>query len=84
MVKSKKEWENLKSIVMIESTTSVKQKEHTEKRYDISDLDVDPKKMLKYVRYHWAIEANHWALEVYSKRINESELMIRLSKINRL
>lgn len=65
----KKEWAKLKTIVMIESTIYVKQKEHTEKRYYISDLDVDPKTMLKYVRAHWAIEANHWVLSL--KKIKE-------------
>jgi predicted transposase YbfD/YdcC len=59
------QWCNLKSIVEIESTREIKGKETTEKRYYISSLSADPKRILDVVRQHWGIENKlHWVLDV--------------------
>ena len=59
------QWCSLKSIVEIESTREIKGNETTEKRYYISSLSADPKRILEVVRQHWGIENKlHWVLDV--------------------
>jgi predicted transposase YbfD/YdcC len=59
------QWCNLKSIVEIESTREIKGNVTTEKRYYISSLSADPKRILEAIRQHWGIENKlHWVLDV--------------------
>lgn len=60
-----KEWCGLKSIVMLESTRIVNEKESTERRYYISSLPADAAQIGGAIRQHWAIENRlHWCLDV--------------------
>jgi predicted transposase YbfD/YdcC len=60
------QWEGLRSLVEIESTRILKDKEPSlEKRYYISSLPANPEKILNAVRQHWGIENKlHWILDV--------------------
>ena len=61
----KKEWKDLKSIVMVESTRDFGDKVTTEKRFYITSLSPDPKNIAHAIRAHWAIENSlHWVLDV--------------------
>ena len=61
------QWEDLKSLVMIEAQRTNKKTGHTESqtRYYISSLSADAVKMNHAVRSHWGIENKlHWTLDV--------------------
>ena len=69
--RDKDEWAGLKSVIMIVSERTARNKEtgawetSTEKRLYISSLKVDPDLALKAVRTHWGIENRlHWTLDV--------------------
>ena len=61
-------WENLKSIIKIESTREFKNREkETEKasRYYISNLENNVDEFQTKIRSHWAVENKlHWTLDV--------------------
>lgn len=60
-------WSGLRSIAMVESRREIigSGVETVEKRYFISSLAANGKKMLAVVRGHWAIENQlHWSLDV--------------------
>lgn len=60
-------FKNAQSVIMIESTQFNKstQKNTTEKRYYLSDLNLDAKFFNQVIRSHWAIENKlHWQLDV--------------------
>jgi predicted transposase YbfD/YdcC len=65
-LKEKQEWQNLKSVIMVEATREVIGGEKTiERRYFISSLEANAKQSLKAVRGHWAIENQlHWCLDI--------------------
>ena len=65
-LKGKEDWQNLKSIVMVEAIREVIGKEKTvERRYFISSLEANARQALKAVRGHWAIENQlHWCLDI--------------------
>ena len=59
------DWASLKSIGMIESTRTVKDKTSVEKRYYISSLLRNLDKFSHAVRAHWGVENQlHWVLDV--------------------
>lgn len=61
----KARWSKLASVACIESTRSIAGKLETEKRYVISSLPADSRRILHAVRTHWGIEnALHWCLDV--------------------
>lgn len=61
-------WEGLKSIGMVESIRSVKGKSTIERRFFLSSLPLDARKLAKSVRGHWGVEnALHWCLDVTFK-----------------
>ncbi|MDP2881134.1 MAG: ISAs1 family transposase [Azonexus sp.] len=61
----KARWSKLASVACIESTRAIGGKIETEKRYVISSLPADSRRILHAVRSHWAIENGlHWCLDV--------------------
>ena len=61
-----KEWENLKSIIMVENYRETGDDETRVKRYYISDLELSAEEFLKIIREHWEIENSlHWVLDVH-------------------
>ncbi len=67
-ITSNNKWENLSTIIKIESTREFKNSNKlTEKatRYYISSLSASPEDFQKAIRSHWAIENKlHWTLDV--------------------
>ena len=58
-------WSGLRSVAMIESTRQIGEHSSTERRYDISSLAADAKRMGEAIRAHWAIENSMpWVLDV--------------------
>jgi len=58
-------WSKLASVACIESTREIGGKIETEKRYVISSLPADSRRLLHAVRTHWGIENGlHWCLDV--------------------
>lgn len=58
-------WEGLRSIAMLESTRLVDGLETSERRYFLSSLAPDAKKLAYAARAHWGIENGlHWVLDV--------------------
>ncbi len=66
------EWRDLKSIMCLQLTKTVKGKQTQEVRYYISSLKVDAEKQAKAARSHWSVENNlHWQLDVtYREDLN--------------
>lgn len=61
----KSRWAKLASVACIESTRIIADKTETEKRYVISSLPADSRRILHAVRTHWGIENGlHWCLDV--------------------
>jgi len=58
-------WAGLKSVVMIESIRQTDNSVSSEKRYYISSLEPDSKKLAHAIRSHWEVENRlHWCLDV--------------------
>ncbi|MDR2188151.1 MAG: ISAs1 family transposase [Azonexus sp.] len=65
LLELKTRWPKLSSVAVIESTRSIAGRVETEKRYVISSLPADSRRILHAVRTHWGIEnALHWCLDV--------------------
>jgi predicted transposase YbfD/YdcC len=61
----KKNWSNLKSIVMVKSVRLLPgQQPSIEKRFYISSLSACALKIANAIRKHWGIEQAHWILDV--------------------
>lgn len=61
----KARWSEMASVACIESTREVAGRVETDKRYVISSLPADSRRILHAVRTHWGIENNlHWCLDV--------------------
>ena len=61
----KARWSKLASVACIESTRDIGGKIESEKRYVISSLPADSRRILHAVRTHWGIENGlHWCLDV--------------------
>jgi predicted transposase YbfD/YdcC len=59
------QWRDLKSLVLIESTRTIKDQTTTEFRYFISSLPPDAARSMEAARSHWGIENSlHWVLDV--------------------
>ena len=58
-------WKEMKSVVMVESVRQADGKLTTEKRYFVSSLAPDSKRMAHAIRSHWEVENRlHWCLDV--------------------
>ncbi len=78
-LEQKDEWQNLKSVIMVEAEREVLGKEKTvERRYFISSLAANAEEALRCVRGHWAIENQlHWCLDI---GFREDECRVREAK----
>lgn len=63
-LEQKKEWKDMKSIIMERSTLEKCGERTEEYRYFISSLNVDIETVSRAVRGHWSIESMHWHLDV--------------------
>ena len=69
-------WSKLASVACIESTREIAGRVETEKRYVITSLSADSRRILHAVRSHWGIENGlHWCLDV---TFGEDASLIRL------
>jgi len=61
-------WVGLKSMIMVESVREIGDKRTSERRFYISSLEPDSKKIGNAIRAHWGIENKlHWCLDVTFK-----------------
>jgi predicted transposase YbfD/YdcC len=64
----KGEWEGLKSVGMVETTTEKNGITTVEKRYYLCSMGLDVKTFAKAVRGHWGVENTcHWVMDVIFK-----------------
>jgi predicted transposase YbfD/YdcC len=64
----KNEWEGLKSVGMVHTITEENGKVREEKRYYLSSLSLDVKKLSQSIRSHWGVENQcHWVMDVVFK-----------------
>jgi predicted transposase YbfD/YdcC len=64
-LEQKSAWRGLKTIAMIEERREIGEKVSLERRFFISSLPADAKRIAQAVRAHWSIEnALHWTLDV--------------------
>ena len=72
-------WYNMKSISIIESTRTEKNKTSISRRYFVTDLPSDAQRILSIVRSHWGIENGpHWSLDVV---FEEDRSTVRKGKV---
>lgn len=65
MIEKKDEWKKIKSIVQIESSRILNNKQEEQTRYYISSLDKSANEFNILIRSHWGIENSlHWILDV--------------------
>jgi predicted transposase YbfD/YdcC len=61
----KAQWQDLRSVGMVEATREIKDHSSTEVRYYLSSMPVDIERFSDAVRGHWSIENScHWILDV--------------------
>jgi predicted transposase YbfD/YdcC len=65
-LRRKEGWKGVRSIAMVESERQVGEQEASrERRYYISSLEADAKKLNRVIRSHWSIENSlHWVLDI--------------------
>lgn len=78
-IEGREDWQNLQTIVMVESEREViGGKTSIKRRYFISSLEAKAEPILKAVRGHWAIENEfHWCLDI---GFREDECRVREKK----
>jgi predicted transposase YbfD/YdcC len=71
----KEEWAGLKTIIMVEETQEMKEKQSTERRFFISSLSPEAQRLSSAIRSHWSVESQvHWVLDVV---FNEDQSTVR-------
>lgn len=74
-LENKDKWKNLTTVCMVESERQVRDKTSKERRFYISSLASNAKKIGQAVRKHWEVENKlHWSLDV---TFNEDQCRIR-------
>jgi len=74
-LEQRKQWRDLKTVIMVESHVSVGEHTTTERRYYISSLVANAKQIADAIRSHWAVENSlHWVLDV---TLREDESRVR-------
>lgn len=74
-LKQKGQWAGLQTVVVIEETQESNKKVSTERRFFITSLPPNAKRIANAVRSHWLIENGlHWTLDVV---FNEDESRVR-------
>lgn len=64
-LEQRKQWRNLKTVIMVESHVSIGEHKTIEQRYFISSLPAHAKQIAEAIRSHWAVENSlHWVLDV--------------------
>jgi len=64
-LEQRKQWRDLKTVIMVESRVSMGEHTTTEQRYFISSLSANAKQIAEAIRSHWAVENSlHWILDV--------------------
>lgn len=59
------EWQDLRSLILVQSTRQIKEQSTTELRYYLSSLAPNAERATKAVREHWGVENSlHWVLDV--------------------
>ncbi|GAF77866.1 unnamed protein product, partial [marine sediment metagenome] len=62
---NRKDWKDLNTIIMIESSRELKEEVSVERRFYISSLATDAEMIAKAIREHWGVENKlHWVLDV--------------------
>src|SRR3989304_59934 len=74
-LEEKKERYNLHSIIKIESTRIIREKETKEIRYYITDLEANAQKLLFAIRSHWTLDRTFREDESRIRKMNASENM---------
>ena len=65
LLPQREEWKGITSIVCVHSFRTIKGKTTDERRYYISSLTPDPKRLGNGIRGHWGVENKvHWILDV--------------------
>ena len=83
------QWTGLRSIGMVEATRTVGTKTSVERRYYISSLPADAKRLAQAVRGHWGIENQvHWILDMVfdedQSRMRERQSTTNFAMLRRL
>ncbi len=66
-LRQKEKWSGLKSLVMIEESREIKGRRSVERRFFISSLPADAKRLAEAVRAHWAVRATSLKMLVVIK-----------------
>ncbi len=75
-LKQRKQWKDLRSVIMVERLRETKEKKSIELSYYISSLEGDVERAAKGIRWHWHIENKlHWVLDV---EMGEDQSRIRV------
>ena len=62
------QWQDLKSVVMVQAQRTIGNKTEIKMRFFISSLTDEAKQQLEYIRGHWQIENSaHWVMDVALK-----------------
>lgn len=85
----RKEWKGLKTVVRLESWRTENGKTTYEKRYAISSLLPQARRIAEAMRGHWSVEnQDHWMLDVYfgedASRIRQGHAAKNLATLRRL
>jgi predicted transposase YbfD/YdcC len=58
-LEGKENWAGLKSVIVVESKRTINDRTSVEKRYYISSLEADSKKLNSIARAHWGLKTHY-------------------------